>query len=96
MTRTRLLLRPLLGLVAALVATALISTGSASAGSGARIAIATGFPVPSPPGSRRARSSAAPIAAVCSGVVPQQPPTMRTPSEAARRAKSAKYSGDEG
>ena len=41
-------------------------------------------------------SRASRIAAVCSGVVPQQPPMMRTPASAARRANPAKYSGDEG
>ena len=33
------------------------------------------------------------IAWVCAGVVPQQPPMIRTPSSTARAAKSAKYSG---
>ncbi len=39
------------------------------------------------------RSSAAAIAAICSGVVPQQPPIIRAPRSANLRADSAKYSG---
>ena len=33
------------------------------------------------------------IAAICAGVVPQQPPMIATPASAKRRAYSAKYSG---
>jgi hypothetical protein len=32
---------------------------------------------------------------MCSGVVPQQPPTIRTPRATNRRAYDAMYSGDE-
>ena len=39
--------------------------------------------------------TASAMARMCAGVVPQQPPRMRTPSAAASRAKSAKYSGDD-
>jgi len=35
------------------------------------------------------------MARMCAGVVPQQPPRMRTPSAAASRAKRAKYSGED-
>ena len=42
---------------------------------------------------RRPWSTASRIAAICVGVVPQQPPMMRAPSSWAWAAKSAKYSG---
>ena len=43
----------------------------------------------------RFRSRASRIAAMCCGVVPQQPPTTRAPASTMRAAYSAMYVGDE-
>src|SRR5205814_4921120 len=39
--------------------------------------------------------TASAIARTCAGVVPQQPPRIRTPAPAASRANNAKYSGED-
>ena len=44
-------------------------------------------------GVRGSASSATPIAAMCCGVVPQQPPMMAAPTSAKVAAHSAKYAG---
>ena len=71
-------------------------------GHGRRRGPAAGAAARAAAGARRRRTSSAPcartaclICRMCSGVVPQQPPTRRTPVLMKRRAYDAMYSGEQ-
>ena len=66
--------------------------GGASIDSPAKAAVAPGCTVAFDP--RRGERIAILIWRMCSGVVPQQPPTRLTPSSVNRRAYDAMYSGE--
>ena len=65
---------------------------------GAGPGVAAGASPPRVPGPTRLSDSARTaclICRMCSGVVPQQPPTRRTPASMKRRAYDAMYSGEQ-